>query len=194
MWTSDKSPSHSSKSDTNPKVARHPAIPDPRAQLQPPPPIKPAPPRHPHPSRNPAKNIPPTLPTISPIRRTIDPVSSQPGPESEKPPATGRALQPPQPPLTSLLSRFWPQAIENRNFSQFYIAQTAENKQLLCRIYLKYFFSAFFTASPSNLPSIFAFFRNFAPEALQNPRGPTARCQKFTSAVAISIDYRRRPL
>ena len=93
----------------------------------------------PHPTRNPTKKIPPTLPTISPIRCTIDPVSSQPGPESEKPPAAGRALQPPPPLLTSLLSRFWPQAIETKYFSQFHIAQTAENKQLICRIYQNIF-------------------------------------------------------
>ena len=82
------------------------------------------------------------MPTISPIRRTIDPVSSQPGPESEETLAAGRALQPPQPPphpLTPLLSIFWPQAIENKYFSRFNIAQTAENKQLIFRIHPKHF-------------------------------------------------------
>ena len=123
---------------------------------------------HHHPTRNPAKKSSETLPTISPIRRTIDPVSSQPAPESEEPPAVGRALQPPQPPLTPLLSRFWPQAIENKYFSRFHIAQTAENKQHIFRIYLKYFFFAFFIVSSSDLLSVFAFFRDLASKPMQN--------------------------
>ena len=81
------------------------------------------------------------LPIISPAWRTMDSVSGQHAPPStacEPPPrsAPGR-----KPPVTPLRSRFWPQAIENRNFSRFSSAQTSENKDLLCRIYPNIFFA-----------------------------------------------------
>ena len=56
--------------------------------------------------------------------------------EVERGPArcrVGLAIRPP------LLSIFWPQAIENRNFSAFVSVYVYENKQVIFRIQLKYF-------------------------------------------------------
>ena len=76
----------------------------------------------------------PFLPMISPLRRILVP-------DAAAHCSTATVLCGPCPVLTPLLSRFWPQAIESKYLSRFASAQTAENKQLVCRICSKYFSS-----------------------------------------------------
>ncbi len=152
------------------------------------------PPCHPHPTRNPAKKSPETLPTISPIRRTIDPVSSQPAPESEETPAAGRALQPSPSPLTPLLSRFWPQAIENKYFSRFNIAQTAENKQLIFRIHPKHFLGGSTRGNAPPSVQISPEILLFAPSLVQTRAGnPPTATPRFRARSRANLSPRKNP-